>query len=247
MKRTFADLHLRANGNDPAQITKFASKAAELGYKMIATQLPPAANMEEIRKLKTLCNQVGLDFVSRIDIRPKNQNELLTLLRKLRRRIEILCVICETKEIARQAAKDHRVDLLCFPSLDYRKRFFDRAEAELASSGAAAFEVDIKPLLVLEGPMRVRFLSTLRREVTVALEFHVPIIVSSGASETLLLRKPREMALIASLFGLIGSQALDAVSTNPTGLVKRNREKLGSDFVAPGIRLIKRGETAEAS
>ena len=55
--------------------------------------------------------------------------------------------------------------------------------------------------------MRVRFLSTLHREVTVALEFHVPIVVSSGASETLLLRKPREMALITSLFGLIGSQA----------------------------------------
>ena len=129
MKRTFADLHLKPNSNDPTQITKFVKKAAELGYKMIAMPLPPGANVEEIRKLKTICSEVGLDFVSRVDIRPKNQNELLTMLRKLRRRIEVLCVLCETKEIARQAAKDHRVDLLCFPMMDYRKRFFDRAEA----------------------------------------------------------------------------------------------------------------------
>jgi ribonuclease P/MRP protein subunit RPP1 len=242
MKRTFADLHLRPNSIDPAQMAKIAGKTAELGYKMVATPLPPATNPDEIRKLKTLCSEVGLDYVSRVDIRPRNQNDLLTSLRKLRRRFEVLCVLCETKEIARQAAKDHRVDLLCFPSLDYRKRFFDRAEAELASGGAAAFEVDIKPLLVLEGPMRVRFLSTLRREVSVAMEFHVPIVISSGATEALLLRKPREMALLASLFGLTGSEALDAVSANSADLVQRNREKLGADFVAPGIRLIKKGE-----
>jgi len=242
MKRTFTDLHLRPNNTDPIQMANLARKAAELGYKMVATPLPPATNAEEIRKLKAVCSEVGLDFVSRTDIRPRNQNDLLTLLRKLRRKFEILCVLCETKEIARQAAKDHRVDLLCFPSLDYRKRFFDRAEAELASGGAAAFEVDIKPMLVLDGPQRVRFISTLRREVSVALEFHVPIVVSSGASETLLLRKPRETALLASLFGLKGSEALDAVSTNPADLVKRNRKKLHADFVAPGIRIIKRGK-----
>ena len=242
MKRTFADLHLRTNGNEPTQITKLAAKAAELGFKMISTPLPPFANAEEIRKLKTTSNEAGLDFASRVDIRPKNQNELLALLRKLRRRFEILCVICETKETARQAAKDHRVDLLCFPSLDYRKRFFDRPEAELASGGNAALEIDIKPVLILEGPQRVRFLSTLRREVSVALEFHVPIVVSSGTSEPLLLRKPHETAMLTSLFGLNGSKALDAVSTNPVGLVGRNRGKLAADFVAPGIRLIKRGK-----
>ena len=61
-------------------------------------------------------------------------------------------------------------------------RFFDRAEAELASNSLAALEVDVKPLLVLEGPARVRFLSMLRREVSIAREFHVPVVVSSGVS-----------------------------------------------------------------
>ena len=242
MKRTFADLHLRANGKDPEQLAKLTSKAAELGYKLVATPLSPETSSEEIRRIKNACSDVSLDFVSRVDLRPRNQNELLILLRKLRRRFEVICVLCESKEIARQAAKDHRVDLLSFPLLDYRKRFFDRAEAELASCGAAAFEVDAKPLLVLEGASRVRFLSTLRREIAVALEFRLPVVVSSGASEVLLLRKPREMALLASLFGLVGDKALDAVSANPVGIVARNRAKLGVGFVAPGIRVVKQGE-----
>ena len=57
----------------------------------------------------------GLDLASRVDLRPRSQNELVGLLRRLRRRFEIICVLCESKEVARQAAKDRRVDLLNFP------------------------------------------------------------------------------------------------------------------------------------
>jgi RNase P/RNase MRP subunit p30 len=50
------------------------------------------------------------------------------------------------------SSKDRRVDLFNFPNLDYHRRFFDRAEAELSSKSQTALEIDIKPLLVLEGP-----------------------------------------------------------------------------------------------
>jgi RNase P/RNase MRP subunit p30 len=154
----------------------------------------------------------------------------------------VVCVSCEDKAVARQAAKDRRVDLLTFPLLDFRRRFFDRAEAELARNGLAALEVDVKPLLVLEGAARVRLLSSLRREVAVALEFHVPVVMSSGVTGDLLLRKPREMAALGFLFGLDEVSALEAVSQCAVAIVKRNREKLGAEFVAPGIRVVKEGK-----
>jgi RNase P/RNase MRP subunit p30 len=81
----------------------------------------------------------------------------------------------------------------------------------------------------------------LRREAAIAKEFHVPIVVSSGVSEERLLRRPREMAALTFLFGLDEVSALKAVSQNPVAIVKRNREKLSSKFVAPGIRVIKEG------
>jgi len=242
MKRTYADLHLRVNTKDTAITTRTIQKAAALGYKLIATPFHPQALPEENLNLQDACKQAGLDYVSRVDLRPRNQNELLSQLRKLRRKFEIICVLCETKEVARQAAKDRRVDLLNFPMLDYRDRFFDRAEAELASSSLATLELDIKPLLVLEGPARIRFLSGLHRETQIAKDYHMSIVVSSGVSDPMHLRKPREMAALASLFGLEGTLALEAVSQNPTGIVKRNREKLSAKFVAPGIRVVKEGK-----
>jgi len=218
------------------------SKAAELGYKQVAAQLTPVTKPEEIARLRTTCSELSLDFVSRVDLRPRSPDELLVNLRKLRRKFELIGVLCETKEVSRQAARDHRVDLLNFPSLDYRRRFFDRAEAELASNSGAGFEVDMKPVLILEGPARIRFLNCLRREVALASEFALPIVISSGVSQPILMRKPREMALLALLFGLKGDLALDSISTNPIELIARNRKKLEAGFVAPGIHAIKQGD-----
>jgi ribonuclease P/MRP protein subunit RPP1 len=242
MKKNYADLHLQINPKDPTVTTKTIKKAANMGYKIIATTLYPQTQPQETQNLKDTCKQVGLDFVTRIDLRPRNQNELLAQLRKLRRKFEVICVLCETKEVARQAAKDRRVDLLNFPQLDYRDRFFDRAEAELASNSLATLELDIKPLLLLEGPARIRFLSCLRREAQVAKDFHLPVVISSGVSDPMHLRKPREMAALASLFGLENTQALEAVSHNPIAIVKRNRDKLSAKFVAPGINIVKEGK-----
>ena len=103
-------------------------------------------------------------------------------------------------------------------------------------------EVDVKPLLILEGPPRVRLLTSLRREVAIAREFHVPVVISSGVSEEKLLRYPRDMASLAYLLGLDEASALDAVSNSPAAIVKRNREKLSSRFVAPGISVVKEGK-----
>jgi len=243
MTRAFADLHLRTNLKDQLTAQHLISKAARFGYSYVSVPFNSAPPQTEVAALKTMCSNNGLDFVLRADFKPQSQEDLMRFLRKYRRQFEIICITCDSKEIARQAAKDRRVDLLSFQSLDYHKRFFDRAEAELASCSLAALEVDIRPLLVMEGPARVRLLSCLRREVAVALEFHVPLIVSSGIGEESLVRKPRDLASLAYLFGLGEKQALDAVSANPVGIVLRNREKLSSRFIAPGISVVKEGKS----
>ncbi|MDR0372287.1 MAG: hypothetical protein LBI79_01805 [Nitrososphaerota archaeon] len=243
MNRRCVDLHLRANPQDLQVTQRLIERAACFGYHTISIPLSAQFEDNQIAPLRDACRQAGLDFVSRVDFKPRNQEDLMRFLRKNRRRLEIICIVCDDKEIARQAAKDRRVDLLSFPSLDYHKRFFDRAEAELASASLAALEVDVKQLLVLEGPPRVRLLSNLRREAALAREFHVPLVVSSGVSEARLMRMPRDLASLCYLFGLNETEAIDAVSTNPTALIQRNREKLESKFVAPGITLIKGADT----
>ena len=241
MKRKFADLHLCLNPKDPNSTPRIMAKAAALGYDLIAFPLNPDIPEAEISKFKSICNDAGADFSSRVDLTPKTRRQLMFQLRKLRRKFEVICVQCENKEVARQAAKDRRVDLLSFPFLDFRDRFFDWAEAELASNSLAALEVDTKPLLLLDGSKRIRLLSTLRREISIAREFHVPVVVSSGVAKEMLLRKPREVAAFASLLGFDEASALNTVSTIPSNIALRNREKLSCGFVAPGIRVVKEG------
>jgi len=242
MKRIYADLHLRPNSKDPEHVSQIINKASRLGYRLISLAFPSNLAEEEIRRLVDVSKEAKIDLASRVDLKPRTPRELIHGLRRFRRRFEIVAVICESKNVARQAAKDRRVDLLNFPSLDFRNRFFDKAEAELASKGLASLEIDMKPLLILEGPVRIRLLSNLRRETSIAQDFHVPIVISSGVSDGLLMRKPRELAALASLFDLDEASAMEAVSRNPLAIVKRNRDKLSSRFVAPGIRIVRRGK-----
>jgi RNase P/RNase MRP subunit p30 len=243
MKRSFADLHLKINPKETHNLQNAIHRAAKLGYRHIAIPFSFEPSTDEIENLKTLCKTVGVELVLRADLYPRNENELMNNLRRLRRKFDIICVLCDEKEISRQAAKDRRVDLLNFPNIDYRKRFFDRSEAELARSGIAALEIDIKPLLVLEGPSRVRFLSCVRREIAIAKTFGVPLIVSSGVAEERFMRMPRDMASLSYIFGLGNVEALNAISTNPLAIVLRNRAKLDSNFIAPGIRVVKEADT----
>jgi len=242
MKKTYADLHLRINLKESEKVSRIITKASRLGYHLTAIPFTQNTTEEEIQNLKDTCNEANIDLSSRVDLKPRTPKELTHYLRRLRRKFEIISVICETKEVARQAAKDRRVDLLNFPSFDFRRRFFDRAEAELAHKSVAALEIDINPLLTLEGPARVRLLSSLRRETATAQKFGVPIVISSGISDEILMRKPRELAALASLFGLNETSGIEAVSKNPLAIVKRNREKLSPKFVAPGIRIVREGK-----
>ena len=169
---------------------------------------------------------------------PKTSNELLSNLRQLRRKFEIISVACTSKNVARQAAKDRRVDLLS-PCLAFPcKRFFDYAEAELASKKSVAFEIDMASILSSYRFPRIRLLSSLRKEVAVARKFDIPITISSGASDKNLLRSPHDYVALASLFDLPTSHALQALSEYPLSIIERNKRKLSPNYVAPGVRIV---------
>jgi len=242
MKRTYADLHLCVDVDDSLLVARVAKKASALGYGLVSVPFSPRVSEQKVRQVREAFREVGVDFASRVDLRSGTAGELLGDVRRLRRRFEVVAAVCLSKSVARQAAKDRRVDVLCFPQPDFRGGFFDVAEGELASGCLGSLEVDVKPLLVLEGAARARFMFMVGKEVGTARGFGVPVVVSSGVGEELLMRRPLELACLGSLVGLSGASGVDAVSKNPVVIVSRNREKLGSGFVAPGIRVVRRGK-----
>ncbi|RLI13039.1 hypothetical protein DRO35_01460 [Candidatus Bathyarchaeota archaeon] len=238
----FIDLHLCPSLEDQKETELMIRKSAELGYRAVGIPLPKENYKDATERISEICDKTGLDFISRIDLEPSNTAELLNDLRRLRRKVEVISVKCMSKSVARQAAKDHRVDILSFSPLDVRKRFFDLAEAELASKTQVSFEIDMAPLLYLQGYRRIRLISKLREEVYIAKKRDVSIIISSGASEPKLLRKPKDLASLGYLFELDPDNAEKALSDNPRELIERNRRKLSSNHVAPGIYVVRRGK-----
>ena len=239
MKRS-ADLHLRVPLNDAEKTEKMIQKAKELGYDTIGILLPFNVRKEQISYLKQVCKDAKADFVTRVNLSPRNSNELLSELRKCRRKFEIVAVRCNTKDVARQAAKDRRVDLLQFSVTNNRKRFFDEQEAELASQALAALEIEMAPLLQLTSFSRIRLLSALRKEVATAKRADVPVVLSSGATKEQLMRGHHDYAALATIFDMPLSSALKALSEMPREIVERNRNKLSTSYVAPGIRVLGR-------
>ncbi len=244
MKR-FADLHLQPNLDKREQIEKLIRKASELDYSLVGVSLPSNVKQGTIHFFRKTCRNHGVDLATRIDLMPRSSSGLLRSLRQFRRKFELVSVSCFSKSVARQAAKDHRVDLLIFPSSNLRERFFDYAEARLASQGIAALEIDMALLLRSTGFSRGRLLSCLRREVAIAQKFGVPVVISSNAINSFQLRGPHDFASLAMLFGMGDVFALKAVSATPFAIVERNREKLGSGYVARGVRVVRRGKNCD--
>jgi RNase P/RNase MRP subunit p30 len=238
--KQFVDLNLRVPLNDSMTIEKMIYKAQRLGYNQIAAPLPTDASKNQINQLKQICQKTNLNFVSRTNLSPKNKKELLNELRKSRRKFEIIAVRCNTKDVARQAAKDRRVDLLQFSSTNIFKRYFDDQEAELASQALCGLEIELAPILQLTTFSRTRLLSVLRNEVELAERKKIPIILSSGATTEQLMRGPYDFAALTTIFDMQLSSALKALSETPKEIVKQNRTKLSPDYIAPGIKIVRK-------
>ena len=238
--RKFVDLNLRAPIKDLDQVERMVRRSSELGYHLVGILLSPNIMRDQINQLRHICNNANIDLVARVNFSPKTPRELLHDLRRFRRKFDVVSVTCTSKGVARQAAKDRRVDLLHFSATNLRKRFFDSAEAELASKAWSSLEIEMAPLLLLTGFSRIRLLSRLRREVAIAEKFKVPVTISSGATNEYLIRGSHDYAALATLFDMPISSALRALSENPVSMVQRNREKLSPDYVAPGIRVVGR-------
>ncbi len=236
----FSDLQLRVPLEDPLQTEKMVQNAATLGYQRVGIPVPVNFTSQQISKLKNTCCDANVDFVSRINLHPRNSNSLLKDLRKFRKKFELISVRCNTKDVARQAAKDRRVDLLQFSTTNMRQRFFDNQEAELASTALSALEIELVPILQIMPSSRIYLLSRLRKEILIAKRAKVPIVLSSGATTELMMRRPYDSAAITTLFDMPLESALKALSLDPLEIVQRNRNKLSPTYVAPGIQIVEK-------
>lgn len=211
-------------------------KARGLGYGGVAV----ASN----RNLEGLEAPGGLDVISRVDLKPKTAGALKASLRRVRPLYVVVAVECRSKAVARQAARDHRVDVVYFPPDS--GLWFDDAEARLASQTEGAYEINLTELLTLIAGRDIRGLRRVAEGIWNAWRRDVPVILSTGASNRLEMREPRGLASLLTLLDIDLEEASEMISTNPWSIVERNRRRLSGEYAAPGVRIVKEGGEIDA-
>ncbi len=202
--RHYIDLHLRPTS--PEQAGEMAKLALSLGYSQVASTKPTGG------------------VATRVDIEAKHGKELHDAL-KGSRRFDVVAVRCLSKEVARMAAKNDRVDILLFPEdpVQRRQNWLDYHEAELLDGSGRAYEINASEFLAT-APMRLaKVITTIKRDLAVASKHDIPVILSSGAVSPMMMREPKALTALATLLDIDEDYAADMLSTIPETILERHK------------------------
>jgi RNase P/RNase MRP subunit p30 len=189
--------------------------------------------------LNTKVDSADLDVIKRLDLDPKNPNELLRSLRSNRWKTEIITVNCRNKSVARQAGRDRRVDLITYPMVDnWRNNHLDRQQARLMRDSGCGYLIDTSQLLVDDPHVLRKRIEFIKRNTDNALKRGVSVVATSCAVDVWGLRDPNGMAALLSLLDVDENLVLEMVSSIPHELVVRNRGKLKTSYIASGVWVI---------
>ncbi|WP_455367866.1 RNase P subunit p30 family protein [[Eubacterium] cellulosolvens] len=237
--RRYADLHLHHS-----LFTRDLPKKIELikkyGVDYVGVTLQRVDSSSLTRECNQALKQSGLDPVSRVDLYPKNKNELLSLLRRFRQRFEIIAVKCLNNDVSLTAARDRRVDIIFF-NLDNPRFRFNTAIAHLCN---CSLEVNIKNIAHQTSHS---VLGRVSGEIQTALDHKIPLIISSGASDIFEIKPPQQMASLGQIFGADKDSSLKMVSDNPITVIERNRKKHEGSHIFEGVEIIRRSKQSKGS
>lgn len=241
MLKKYIDMYINSSVfRSENQIDKILHIISELGYTAICISFKKDFN-NVFEKIRQKAEVLDLEIYRRIDLSPKNVEELKVKLRKVRRKFEIISVKCIDKKICTAAARDRRVDVLNFPTLKALKNFTE-STANLAIEGGTAIEICLKLFLDVKGIRRARLIAESRRIAKIALKKGVKMVIDSGAESIFEMRSPQELLSLGYLLDLPKDDVDLMVSEIPFNIIKTNVLKLSTSFILPGVEIVNREE-----
>jgi RNase P/RNase MRP subunit p30 len=215
-------------GIDSLYPQNIISTAKSLGYTKIGLNK------------KTFSNK--LDIINRLDLNPKNSNELQKKLRKNRWKTEIITVNCRNKSLARLAGQDRRVDLITYPLLsNWKSNHLDIKQANLMRDSGCGYLVNISHLLETDKQILVKTIKFLKRNTDNAIKKGIVIVASTCTNNIWGLRDPHGLAALLSLLEIDEKYSLEMISSIPLSLVEHNRGKLNTSLNVSGVGITEDG------
>ncbi|MEN3047488.1 MAG: RNase P subunit p30 family protein [Candidatus Caldarchaeales archaeon] len=207
--RRYYDVGLIASSSTEAE--SLVGTAASLGFKGVAVELT-GSRVEGLRDVAR-----GVEVYSRITVLPRSVNELYVELRRARWRHHVVAVRAFSREVLMAALRDSRVDLVVAPVEQMIP--IDGHVAEVARNA-----VELRLAEFLRDPRS--FASWLFRSSRWIERGRVRVVVTSGASDWLGMRRPVQLASLLTGTGFRPELALDSVSRLPEAIVIENARRL---------------------
>ena len=186
-------------------------------------------------------SEKGLTIITRVDLPSGRLNALKNQIKRVRKQAVVISAPVGAIDVTNWAAEDDRVDLLTLAEPS-RENGLRSTTAGLAAESGTALEIPIRPLLLNTGLVRSKVLKIYREAYRTAYTAGMSVVISSGATEYILLRSPRAIQCICHLLGMEEGLTKKAVIEAPDRIVMDNLQHLSSEFVSPGIEIIKRSD-----
>ena len=210
----FYDFH--THPDNPGQL---AAEAKRYGYSGIVVVDPKINEMISVPD--------GFSIYKGIDIntRPSRIREEI---KKYRDSNLISIVRGGEEEINRAAVESEGLDILLQPSE------FNNVLAKAASDNSIAIGFNLGLLIRLRGDARIRELKDMMAILKHARKYKLKMILTGDPCTVYDLRSPREMVALSNIFGMTQSEAIDAMSAVPAGILRRKSR----NYIQEGIEIL---------
>ena len=231
-KPKFYDFCVHAAPDGDNNIEELASLARHFGYRGIAfanhsDRLPD--------KKQSLPSIEGFEVFRGVELVEENPSKLHSLIGKFRNSTDVLIIHGGSEAVNRAGVENPRVDILNHPAFD-RNSGLNQVLAKAAAENDVAIGINLRPFLHSRGSRRIRILSDLKANLELARKYEVSLVLCSDAMSCFDLRSPMEVLAFAEVCGLEEGEALDAISTVPERIIKKNRP--GPGHVREGIEVL---------
>ncbi len=210
----FYDFNVHAHSLD--SIAALASVAKRYGYVGIAIV---NSTIPEIALSEDFAVYSGVEIICKPS---KLRNEIR------KHEGKVLIIKGSDEDTSRTAVETEGLDILLQPVK------FNHVLAKAASDNAIVLGFNMGSIIHKRGGARVRELITMRTNLKYARKYNLRMMLTNNAYSVYDIRTPKEMAALASLFGMTAKEAVDAMSATPAWIIRRK----SPEYIQKGIEII---------
>jgi len=206
---------------DSKLFEKIAKRLQLEGYVVLGEKYKKEELLESLQK------------ITRIEIKESKVEKIRFLLPKVRNQYELVSVNTSSAKAAQWVVKDNRVDILTIPYKSI-KEIITQNLANVAANNQTFLEIDLSFLLKSTNQIPSIKMRTLSRVTNLILKEKAPFILTLDVQDPLDFRDERSVIALASLIGITRKDIKENMQKFQER-IKLNKNKLSSEFIAPGV------------